>query len=161
MVRPNILYIHSHDTGRYIQPYGHAVETPNLQHLAEQGVLFRQAFCANPTCSPSRAALLTGRWPHNNGMIGLAHRGSRLNDYSQHLARFLKTQGYETALAGVQHEAHGDLKVLGYDHLLDREQAPPPALWHDEFVARRERLEREHLGDLYHRPRYRFPLHEV
>ena len=34
---PNILYIHSHDTGRYIQPYGHAVPTPNLQRLAEEG----------------------------------------------------------------------------------------------------------------------------
>ena len=38
MTRPNILYIHSHDTGRYIQPYGYAVPTPNLQKLAEQGI---------------------------------------------------------------------------------------------------------------------------
>src|SRR5215471_17617747 len=73
--RPNILYIHSHDTGRYIQPYGHAVATPHLQRLAEEGVLFRRNFCANPTCSPSRAALLTGCYPHENGMTGLAHRG--------------------------------------------------------------------------------------
>ena len=75
MKKTNIIYIHSHDTGRYIQPYGHAVETPNLQKLAEQGVLFRQAFTANPTCSPSRAALVTGEAPHSNGMLGLAHRG--------------------------------------------------------------------------------------
>jgi len=60
VTRPNILYLHSHDTGRYIQPYGHAVPTPNMQKLAEEGVLFRKAFCAGPTCSPSRAALLTG-----------------------------------------------------------------------------------------------------
>lgn len=59
---PNILYIHSHDTGRYVQPYGHPVPTPHLQRFAEQGVLFRQAFCVSPTCSPSRAALLTGRY---------------------------------------------------------------------------------------------------
>ena len=56
--RPHILYIHSHDTGRYLQPYGHAVPAPNLQRLAEAGVLFRQAFDAAPTCSPSRAS----RW---------------------------------------------------------------------------------------------------
>lgn len=74
MDKPNILYIHSHDTGRYIQPYGHAIDTPCLQHLAEDGVLFRQNFCINPTCSPSRAALLTGCYPHENGMTGLAHR---------------------------------------------------------------------------------------
>ena len=39
---PNILYIHSHDTGRYVQPYGYQVPTPNIQLLADQGVLFRE-----------------------------------------------------------------------------------------------------------------------
>src|SRR5512135_3826978 len=78
--RPNILYVHSHDTGRYVQPYGHAISTPHLQRLAEGGVLFRKAFCAAPTCSPSRASLLTGQHAHNSGMLGLAHRGFSLND---------------------------------------------------------------------------------
>src|ERR1035438_257970 len=64
--RPNILYIHSHDTGRYLQPYGHAVPAPNLQRLAEGGVVFHKAFNAAPTCSPSRASLLTGMCPHSN-----------------------------------------------------------------------------------------------
>jgi arylsulfatase A-like enzyme len=80
VTRPNILYLHSHDTGRYIQPYGHAVPTPHMQKLAEEGILFRKAFCAGPTCSPSRAALLTGASPHSCGMTGLAHRGWSLND---------------------------------------------------------------------------------
>ncbi len=92
---PNIVYIHSHDTGRYVQPYGYAVPTPRLQQFAEQGVLFRNAFCANPTCSASRTALLTGMYPHEAGMIGLAHRGSKLNDPSKHLASFLPKHGYE------------------------------------------------------------------
>lgn len=100
---PNILYIHSHDTGRYIQPYGYAVPTPNLQRLAEQGVLFRQAFCASPTCSPSRSALLTGMYPHNNGMLGLAHFGFALNDYGQHIVHTLRKAGYYSALSGMQH----------------------------------------------------------
>ena len=60
MPQPNVLYIHSHDTGRYVQPYGFQVPTPNIQLLADQGVLFREAFCAAPTCSGSRASLLTG-----------------------------------------------------------------------------------------------------
>jgi arylsulfatase A-like enzyme len=34
---PNILYLHSHDTGRFVQPYGHQVPTPNIQRLADQG----------------------------------------------------------------------------------------------------------------------------
>ena len=80
-MRPNLVYIHSHDTGRFAQPYGFAVPTPAIQRLAEQGVLFRNAHCAAPTCSPSRAALLTGQCPHRCGMLGLAHRGFVLNDH--------------------------------------------------------------------------------
>ena len=57
-MQPNILYIHSHDTGRYVQPYGYAVPTPNLQKFAEGGMVFRKCFCCAPTCSASRAALL-------------------------------------------------------------------------------------------------------
>ena len=118
MSSPNILYIHSHDTGRVVQPYGYAVSTPHIQRLAEQGVLFRQAFCAAPTCSPSRASLLTGRWAHSSGMIGLAHRGFRLADYRQHLVRTLQAAGYTCTLIGVQHEA-GEAQTLGYDRMVE------------------------------------------
>lgn len=118
-MKPNILYINSHDTGRYVQPYGHAVPTPAIQALAEEGVLFRQAFCAGPTCSASRAALLTGCYPHQNGMLGLAHRGFELNDYRQHLQHTLQQAGYFTAQAGVQHVIAGDrVAELGYDAVL-------------------------------------------
>jgi N-sulfoglucosamine sulfohydrolase len=112
----NILYIHSHDTGRYIQPYGHAVPTPNLQRLAERGVLFRKAFNAAPTCSPSRASLLTGMCPHSNGMLGLAHRGFSMADYRQHILHTLRPAGYHTALIGLQHIA-SDPKMIGYDQV--------------------------------------------
>lgn len=116
--RYNILYLHSHDTGRYIQPYGYAVPTPNLQCLAEQGVLFSNAFCAAPTCSPSRAALLTGQSAHSSGMIGLAHRGFGLTDPHQHLASVLSGAGYHTALVGVQHEIKQDPTQLGYHEIV-------------------------------------------
>lgn len=101
--RFNILYLHCHDAGRYIEPYGHRVPAPNLQRLAEQGVMFRNAFAAAPTCSPSRAALLTGQSPHNAGMLGLAHHGWRLNDYRQHLIHSLHQASYTSLLCGVQH----------------------------------------------------------
>ncbi len=123
MTQPNILYLHSHDTGRYIQPYGYAVPTPNLQRLAEEGILFRQAFCASPTCSPSRSALLTGMAPHNNGMLGLAHFGFTLNDYSQHIVNTLQQAGYTGILAGEQHIAR-DARQIGYDRILSGPQPP-------------------------------------
>ena len=113
----NIIYIHSHDTGRYIQPYGYAIPTPNLQRLAEEGVLFRKAFCGAPTCSPSRACLLTGQSAHNSGMLGLAHRGFRLAEYNQHIIHTLRKEGYESYLAGVQHVADQDSRI-GYDAIL-------------------------------------------
>jgi arylsulfatase A-like enzyme len=115
--RPNIVYIHSHDSGRYLQPYGADVSTPALQKLASEGAVFRNAFSAAPTCSPSRAALLTGLYPHNNGMLGLAHRGFSLNDYSQHILYTLRAHGYTSVLAGLQHIAP-DPHRIGFDRLL-------------------------------------------
>ena len=120
----NVIYLHTHDLGRYCQPYGYDIPAPNVQKLAERGVLFRRAFNAAPTCSPSRSALVTGRWPHCNGMFGLTGQGWTLNDYGRHLAQFLRQQGYETALSGAQHVAPKPevwaraSEVLGYDCVL-------------------------------------------
>ena len=134
--RPNILYIHSHDTGRYVQPYGHAIDTPHLQALAEQGTLFRQAFCCAPTCSPSRAALLTGQYAHQAGMVGLTNRGCRLNDFSRHIVHTLRKVGYTSALAGIQHIAdHDQTPMIGYDAWLNPDGPAPhvaAARWLDE-----------------------------
>jgi arylsulfatase A-like enzyme len=124
--KPNILFLHSHNSGRFVQPYGHAVPTPNLQRLAREGVLFHQAFSAAPTCSPSRAAFLTGRYPHCCGMLGLAHRGFGLNDPQHHIAPTLRREGYETVLCGVEHvAAHGNTlaDAVGYDRVLTGESA--------------------------------------
>lgn len=117
MKRPNIIYLHSHDTGRYLQPYGHAVPTPNLQRLADEGILFRRNFSAAPTCSPSRAALLTGQCAHSSGMLGLAHRGFSLRDYRQHIVHTLRGAGYHSTLIGVQHVAK-DPSRIGYDQII-------------------------------------------
>jgi N-sulfoglucosamine sulfohydrolase len=113
---PNILYLHSHDTGRYVQPYGYPVPTPNIQRLADQGVLFREAFCAVPTCSGSRACLLTGQYGHSSGMMGLAHRGWSLNDYHQHIVHVLREAGYHSVLIGEQHIAKRP-DIIGFDRI--------------------------------------------
>lgn len=137
--KPNVIYLHSHDTGRYIQPYGYSVSTPNLQRFAEQGVLFRHAFCAGPTCSPSRAALLTGQYPHQVGMYGLAHRGWSLNDYSSTVITSLKAAGYHTVLGGFQHIvnwAENDWKTIGYDERLINDSGESRARTACEFLQR-------------------------
>jgi N-sulfoglucosamine sulfohydrolase len=137
-MRPNVLYLHSHDTGRYVQPYGYPVPTPNIQHLADQGVLFRQAFSAAPVCSGSRAALLTGQCTHASGMLGLAHRGYRLSHPERHIVNVLRAAGYWTGLVGEQHVS-ADPGDLGYDEVVDldstRVSEVAPAATH--LIARR------------------------
>lgn len=115
--RPNILYIHSHDTGRFTSPYGYSVPTPNIQRLAEEGVLFRKMYCAAPVCSASRASLLTGECSHSNGMLGLVNRGFLMTKegYDHHIIRTLRREaGYNSALIGLQHIAK-DPHAIGYD----------------------------------------------
>ncbi len=128
--RPNVLYLHAHDVGRFIEPYGHAIPSPNLQRLAEEGILFHQAHSAAPTCSPSRAGLLTGEAPHTCGMYGLASEyfGFSLNDYSKHLANHLGRNGYTTAAAGTTHVARKpwhDVRDI-YDEILNMDEVGGP-----------------------------------
>lgn len=119
----NILYLHTHDSGRYVQPYGYAVPTPNLMALAQRGVIFRHCYAAAPTCSPSRAAMLTGQNAHASGMLGLAHRGFALRDPSQHLAHHLQRHGCETVLCGVQHvTVDSRVAELGYERVLQGDE---------------------------------------
>ena len=73
LVRPNILLIVSEDNGPELGCYGEpSVKTPVLDALASKGVLFERAYVPQAGCSQSRAALLTGLYPHQNGQIGLA-----------------------------------------------------------------------------------------
>jgi N-sulfoglucosamine sulfohydrolase len=116
--RPNIIYLNSHDTGRFTSPYGHPAPTPNLAQLAADGICFTQAHSAAPTCSPSRACLLTGQCAHRNGMIGLEHRGFRLNRPQDHLLQTLRAAaGYQSILVGLQHVARTPA-TLGYDRVI-------------------------------------------
>ena len=127
-----------------MQPYGHAISTPNLMALAQEGVLFRNCYSAAPTCSPSRSAMLTGMNPHTAGMIGLAHRGFSLKDPRQHLGHYLAEHGYETVLCGVQHEiASGREQELGYNHILRYEN--PLVL--DEPLTHQQKLDQRVAQD--------------
>lgn len=117
--RPNLLIFHCHDLGQYLHCYGRAtVRTPNLDRFAAQGVRFARSFCVAPQCSPSRASIFTGRYPHSNGVMGLCHAWFAwdLHPTEQHLAQILKANGYTTAAVGVIHETRGGAKRLEVDH---------------------------------------------
>lgn len=126
MSKPNIIFLHTHNTSRYVQPYGHAIPAPNLQRLAEEGVLFRNAFAAAPTCSPSRASFLTGQYPHCCGMLGLGHRGFGMADNSHHIVHALSSAGYRTVHGGIDHTVphqSGTAPYEGYDEVIAAENS--------------------------------------
>lgn len=115
--RPNILIITCHDLGDYLGCYGTPVSTPNLDTLAQQGVIFRNHFAAASICSPSRGSLMTGCYPHTHGLMGLVPRGWEMDvDRCPALPTILQDAGYQTHLFGIQHE-HWDPQRVGYAHV--------------------------------------------
>ena len=76
------------------------VHTPNLDRLAAEGLLFRQTFANTPVCCPARAILLTGQYPHRNGMVA---NDLRLRESTVTLAKLLKAHGYRTGFIGKWH----------------------------------------------------------
>ncbi|MDH6289955.1 sulfatase family protein [Rhodococcus opacus] len=104
-VRDNVLIVHWHDLGRHLGCYGASgVRSPNLDRLAAEGVLLTDSHAAAPLCSPSRGALFSGRYPHSNGLVGLAHHGWQYHDDVRTLPSLLAEAGWYTSLFGMQHE---------------------------------------------------------
>jgi len=103
--KPNILLMVAEDHGLQLSCYGDKyISTPNLDKLAKTGVRFVNAYVAQAGCSPSRASILTGQYPHNHGQIGLATHGLRMyKDDTPNLTTYLKGAGYRTGIIGKIH----------------------------------------------------------
>lgn len=137
MNRPNVVMITTHDLGRHLHCYGAAtVRSESLDRLGARGVRFENAFCTAPQCSPARAALATGRYPHSNGVMGLSHGDFawHLPEREVHLAGMLRDGGYDTALFGIQHvTAEEKVADLGFEEREPGGQsrclAPKVAAW--------------------------------
>ena len=99
--RPNILYIMSDDHAAHaISAYGSKINrTPNIDRLAKEGMRFTNCFVTNSICTPSRAAILTGKYAHINGVPVF----NRFDGSQPHLARHLQQSGYHTAVIGKWH----------------------------------------------------------
>lgn len=106
---PNIVVIFADDLGYGdVGCQGSRIRTPAIDRLAAEGVRFTHGITANPVCSPSRAGLLTGRYPTRGGVPSVFfprdEQGMNLDE--QTLAGLLKTRGYRTACVGKWHLGH-------------------------------------------------------
>ncbi len=106
---PNIVMIFCDDLGYGdLGCYGSGLRTPNLDRMAAEGVRFTQFYSANPVCSPSRAALMTGRYPTRVGVprVLFPRDTTGLNDGETTIAQVLKPRGYKTMCVGKWHLGH-------------------------------------------------------
>ncbi|MFW5856908.1 MAG: sulfatase, partial [Planctomycetota bacterium] len=112
--KPNVLFIAVDDLRPFLGCYGDVnAHTPNIDRLAERGVLFTNAMCTAPACGPSRAALMTGRFPTQTGVYGFQDWAG-LEEYAAlvTLPEYFRQHGYETFGAGKIH--HSSLRVASY-----------------------------------------------
>lgn len=109
---PNILFIFTDDHAvRTIGAYGSEInQTPHLDRLAREGLILDRCFCCNSICAPSRAAVLTGKHSHANGLMT---NMDRFDGHQQTLPKLMRKGGYQTALIG---KWHLQSDPVGFDH---------------------------------------------
>ncbi|MCA9051341.1 MAG: sulfatase-like hydrolase/transferase, partial [Planctomycetaceae bacterium] len=110
--RPNILFIFTDDHAAHAMScYGSKINTtPNLDRIADGGMLFTNCFCTNSICGPSRAVIQTGKHSHLNGFL---RNGNRFDGSQQTFPKLLRHAGYQTAVVG---KWHLESEPQGFDY---------------------------------------------
>ena len=133
--RPNIVFIFSDDHAyQAVGAYGSTINrTPNIDRIADEGMLFRYCLVTNSICGPSRAAILTGKYSHQNGFY---QNGDRFDGSQTTFPKLLQGAGYQTAIFG---KWHLETDPTGFDswHILPGQGAyyNPPMIDQGERVT--------------------------
>lgn len=150
---PNIIFIYADDLGwGDLSCYGaDSIHTPHLDRMASEGVRFTRFYSTSSVCTPSRAGLLTGRYPVRSGLTNVLFPNSAQGiDSSEYtMAEMLKDQGYATACVGKWHLGHLPVYLPtrhGFDYYFGipysndmewehRNDPPLPLLRNEELIA--------------------------
>jgi arylsulfatase len=148
---PNVIFIYADDLGYGdLGCYGSNIRTPNLDRMAADGMRFTQFYSANPVCSPSRAALMTGRYPTRVGVERVLNPRDTIGlpDSETTIAQVLKGKGYKTMCVGKWHLGHLPqfLPVnRGFDEYFgipySNDMSPRPLLHNTETLEEPARLD--------------------
>lgn len=155
MRRPNILLITSDQQHwNTIGAFNSEIKTPNLDRLVREGTAFSRAYCPNPTCTPTRASIITGMYPSQHGAWSL---GTKLLEDRRTVGEELTDGGYRTALIGKAHfqplrgteeypslEAYPKLQDLNYWRKFDE-----PFYGFDHVELARNHTNEAHVGQHY------------
>ena len=162
MAKPNVVLILADDLGvECLSSYGGTShQTPNLDRLAKEGMRFTHCF-SNPYCSPSRAQLLTGRYPFQNGLKVVLHSKRQENIYLKpsqpSFPRQLKQHGYATQIVGKWHVSlehkHNTIRDFGFDHyqtwgIFDENGGKTTRFW-NPYLMRDGRIIADGIKDRY------------
>ena len=126
MEAPNILFIQADQLKpQVLASYGGAADTPHLDRLSGEGVVFENAYCNFPLCAPSRFSMLAGMLPSN---IGAYDNGAEYLAQIPTIAHYLRLAGYHTCLSGKQHFVGPDM-LHGFHERLVPELYPTSFAW--------------------------------
>lgn len=132
----NVILVTADDLGLQVGAYGDPLAaTPNFDALAARSVMFRDAWVVQSSCSPSRSALLTGLWPHQNGQVGLVNGGFSMKRGVTTLPARLKAAGFATGIIGKLHVDPADAFPFDTAHSTPSasRHVPNVAQWAAEF----------------------------
>ncbi|MGI9335221.1 MAG: choline-sulfatase [Gammaproteobacteria bacterium] len=136
MTRPNFLFVMADQmAGPALSMYGHGVvKTPRLEQLAEQGVTFKNAYCNNPICAPSRFSMMAGQL---TSRIGAFDNASEFPSAIPTFAHYLRDLDYHTCLSGKMHFVGAD-QLHGFEDRLTTDIYPSDFGWTPDWSETEE-----------------------
>jgi len=137
--RPNVLFIAVDDLNDWVGCLGGhpQAKTPNIDRLAKKGILFEQAYCAAPLCSPSRTSIMTGLRPSTTGIYGNLNWFRDMPEYKDWvtLPQYFRQHGYLAWGGGkLYHQAHGKFSdAAAWDHVYSTRTGAVPPPKHERY----------------------------